>query len=647
VRRLLVGLLALLSLSACTTSVGGRAVAEGGSDPGLAAAVGSLPQRSVGTAPAMRLAEGLAPPTNRWFSGLVFPPEPQPVFPLPLSVALKPTGLTLGVPAVRATDKTIFGSHTPALDVPIDATELQVVAYDDLTVTVAFLDGTAERGRVLLTRGSPFLRYTAAAEQTLTVGPQPLAEDGTVEIRGDRYGVVTDGTLRGSAVTLPAGASATFYAVPPGGDAAELAEAAKVAVTGGDVVERVDGDTVRTTLTYRTEGGDTLVAAMPDSGATSCASAGEFATLYGPMELCRTSSLELSTPVVTPSGALDVGGLSGSERGELEQAVAADTAALELTATDTYFGGKQLALAANLLTLAEGLDMAPTAQRIRDRLVPLLERWTEPNGCAERATQCFVYDPVLRGMVGLENSFGSEEFNDHQFHYGYFLYAAAILGKDDPALVEKVGPVIDLLAADIGNPRQTAEFPRQRAFDAFEGHSWASGFSPFGDGNNQESSSESVTAYNGLALWAAVRGDAAQRDQAVAMLSREAASAVRYWTQPTLPAGFGAEMVSINWGGKRDYATWFSAEPSAMLGIQLIPMSPVAEYLRGDPDRIRSSIAEAAPAGYDVPFGDYLLMYLALADRDEALQQARDLPDTRIDDGNTRSYMLAWIMTRP
>jgi len=40
-------------------------------------------------------------------------------------------------------------------------------------------------------------------------------------------------------------------------------------------------------------------------------------------------------------------------------------------------------------------------------------------------------------------------------------------------------------------------------------------------------------------------------------------------------------------------------------------------------------------------------MYLALADRDEALQRARDLPDARIDDGNTRSYMLAWIMTRP
>ncbi|SDF12420.1 glycosyl hydrolase [Pseudonocardia oroxyli] len=642
-----VGLLLLtLLLTGCTVQIEGTPVAEGGSDPELAAAVAALPQRSIGTAPAMRLAAGLVPPTNRWFSGLVFPPEPQPVFPLPLSVGLKPGGLTIGVPQVRAEDKTVFGSHTPALDVPIDGTDLQVAAYDDLTVTVAYLDRGAEVGRVVLTRGSPFVHYTATRAQSLTVGPQPLRADGTVDIRGGTYGVATDGSLRGSVLDLPAGGAATFYAVPADGDPAEFAAAARVAVTGGSVVEQVDGDTVATTLTYRTSGGDTIVGAMPGQGAAGCPSVGSFATLYGRMDLCRTTSLQLRTPALTPSGALDLGRLDAAERTELERAVTADTATLQLTAADTYFGGKQLARATNLLTLAEGLDMAPTAQRIRDQLVPVLEQWADPTGCAERTTHCFVYDPTLRGMVGLENSFGSEEFNDHQFHYGYFLYAAGILGRDDPALVERIAPVIDLLAADIGNARATGEFPRARAFDPYEGHSWASGFSPFGDGNNQESSSESVTAYNGLALWAELRGQPEQRTQAVAMLSREASSAVRYWTQPDLPSGFGHEIVSINWGGKRDYATWFSAEPSAILGIQLIPMSPVAGYLGGDVDRIRRAVAEATPNGYDVPLGDYVLMYKAMADRDEALRIARTLPNDAIDDGNSRAYLLAWILTR-
>ena len=43
---------------------------------------------------------------------------------------------------------------------------------------------------------------------------------------------------------------------------------------------------------------------------------------------------------------------------------------------------------------------------------------------------------------------------------------------------------------------------RCAVFDPYRGHSWASGPSPFASGNNQESSSEAVAAWNGLALWA-------------------------------------------------------------------------------------------------------------------------------------------------
>ena len=107
-------------------------------------------------------------------------------------------------------------------------------------------------------------------------------------------------------------------------------------------------------------------------------------------------------------------------------------------------------------------------------------------------------------------------------------------------------------------------------------------------------------------------------------------------------------MVSLNWGGKRDYATWFSPEPSAMLGIQLIPMGPVQTALAVgvDPERIRASVEEATPDGYDVQFGDYLLMYRALAGPDDAAaawDEATSLPDVAVDDGSSRSAMLAFI----
>lgn len=75
-------------------------------------------------------------------------------------------------------------------------------------------------------------------------------------------------------------------------------------------------------------------------------------------------------------------------------------------------------------------------------------------------------------------------------------------------------------------------------------------------------------------------------------------------------------------------------------------MAPVATYPAGDPDRIRANVAEAAPGGYDVQFGDYLLMYLALADLAEATAQAATLADSSIDDADSRTYRLAWLASQ-
>ena len=83
-------------------------------------------------------------------------------------------------------------------------------------------------------------------------------------------------------------------------------------------------------------------------------------------------------------------------------------------------------------------------------------------------------------------------------------------------------------------------------------------------------------------------------------MSTEANSAKLYWTNADFsefPA-FTHEIAALNWGGKRDYATWFSPEPGAMLGIQLIPMGSYSTYLAGDADRIKANLAEGAPGGY-------------------------------------------------
>ena len=212
-----------------------------------------------------------------------------------------------------------------------------------------------------------------------------------------------------------------------------------------------------------------------------------------------------------------------------------------------------------------------------------LDAWLSVQRCAPADSRCFSYDPQFRGVVGREPAFGSESFNDHHFHYGYFLTAAALMGENDPEHVQRWAPVVSALVEDIAAPQQRPEVPALRVFDPYAGHSWASGTAPFADGNNQESSSEAVNAWNGLALWARLSGDEGMLEQATWMLSLEAATARAYWVEPTRPEGFQHEVLALNWGGKRDWATWFSAEPSAMLGIQLLPMGPVSQLPRRRP----------------------------------------------------------------
>ena len=133
---------------------------------------------------------------------------------------------------------------------------------------------------------------------------------------------------------------------------------------------------------------------------------------------------------------------------------------------------------------------------------------------------------------------------------------------------------MDLLAADIATSPATEQFVARRNFDSYQSHSWASGTSPFADGNNQESVSEAVNAYAGLSLWAQAVGNTDLAAEADWMLSLEARSSATDWLEPDVSgfAGYGHRIVVLNWGGKRDYATWFSAEPAAKLGILLLPM---------------------------------------------------------------------------
>lgn len=678
--------IAALALTGCTASGSsdsrksgsslagtGRAPAErqaGASvfpDSVVAPLIDAVPAKTVKALPAARLADDLLPPTNRWFSGLVFGEPSMPVFPLPLSFQLTDGGFAFGVPAVASEPKVIMGGFTGQIGADVGADSQVVTAYDTASVTISQRAGETEIGTTVIAEGSPFVTFTAkaAADVALTTALTASgAGDGdgvwTVTAAGRTYGLVSPGQLSttGTTLSLAAGETAVWFALADGGSVDEFAEAARHPITGTQLDYALDGESATTSITYITaDGGDTLVAAMPHQTAglaeeTVCA-VGTWPSIYGELKLCAGSTLAWSVTERKADGTLDLSSISADDRERLAEQVRSDVASTPTFPADTYYGGKALARAANLLTIATQVGADDAASAIKARVVTALDRWMEPAGCAARELECFVYDAEAKGMVGLAASFGSEEFNDHHFHYGYFLYAAAVLAADDPARIAEWGPVMNLLGADLATSGSSTYFPEQRVFDAYAGHSWASGTSPFGDGNNQESSSEAVAAWNGLALWAEVTGQSDLETEATWMLSAEAASSNAYWTNFPLEdpvyAGFDHTITSLVWGGKRDYATWFSPEPSAMLGILILPLSPVSDYLAEDPSRITVNLDDASPNGFDVLFGDYLLMYSALrspADAASALAESKALPEDRIDQGNSRSYLLAWIMSR-
>ncbi len=658
------GVIVTLVAAACS-GPGPRAGSTGNvvlSDSTLGSTISKLPKKTVGEVPVTRLARGLAPPTNRWFSGLVFGERPLPVFPLPLSFGLTDTGFTFGLPEVTTGPDTIAGGNAPSITIDAGARTSMITAYDDASVTIASRNASGSViGSTVIAEGSPLVSFTAAKKVTLRLG-QPFSPAGkgifSAKVGKTTYGLRSAGAVSkdGTGVTLAAGTTAVWFPVPADSTLSAVAAYA-VPVTAVKLDYSSGDSTASTTLSYSTAGKEgTLIASLPHqqkSLTSPKCTLGSYPSVYGRMSLCEGTSLSWTSPAVAASGTIDLSAIGAAQRAELERTLAQDVAQTAALPSDTYFGGKALYRLANLLMLADQLGDTAAAKTVGGTLNDALRQWTDPARCTSATERCFVYDPKIKGIVGLAASFGSDQFNDHNFHYGYFLYAASVAASRDTALRTEIAPVMTLLAADLASSGNSKYFPDRRGFDAYAGHSWASGYSPFADGNNLESSSEAVNAWNGLALWGDVSGNGALTKEASWMLASEAASARSYWTNfdTTDPVyvGYQRSIVSLNWGGKRDYSTWFSADANAKLGIQLIPMSPASGYLGGDPNRIAKSVAEATAGSYDKQFGDYLLMYSALGGTGQAkaaLAIARTLPEKFIDGGNSRSYLLAWIMTR-
>jgi hypothetical protein len=311
----------------------------------------------------------------------------------------------------------------------------------------------------------------------------------------------------------------------------------------------------------------------------------------------------------------------------------------------SYFGLKELGRLAAIAEVAQGIGAAAQQRAALERLRPQLVDWLTYSGTADN--RYFAYDTTWGGLIAVPAEFGSSDYNDHHFQYGYLVRAAAVLGQADSAFLSDYGAVVDLVARDYGGALGSAGaagFPAFRTFNAYLGHSASSGFAQFADGNNQESSSEAVAGWEALVRWGLVRGNAELVQHGVTHYALESATARMYWLGEgiTRPQGYGHTGAGIVWDGKTDYATWFDPRHESVQGIQLLPLTFGSLY-RADP---AAAAARAARLTRDVGgpprvWGDLFAADLALSDPAAALRLLT--PNLPREPSTSRALVRYWV----
>ena len=251
---------------------------------------------------------------------------------------------------------------------------------------------------------------------------------------------------------------------------------------------------------------------------------------------------------------------------------------------NTYGSGKSLTKFADFIANASVLGNTSQVT-LQSKLKTALTNWLtytpgEPN-------TYYSYLPNFKALMGFDVGYGSEQFNDHHFHYGYHVYAAGILGLHDQDFIGKYGEMAKLVAKEYANwDRNDKRFPFLRTFDPWEGHSWANGGYGMNPpiGNNQESSSEAMMSWTGLIQLGLATGDADMTSAGVFGYVSEAAAANEYWfnrDNENFPSSYGApgKIACIVGGCNIEYQTFFGLNPIYVHAIQYIPVMPSSYYL--------------------------------------------------------------------
>jgi endo-1,3(4)-beta-glucanase len=630
-------------------------------DPAGAGSVGAAPPDGMRPTKAPAQAgpglAGQALPTNQWWTSALTGPQSQPIWTHPLAVQAGDAGVKVSSAAPVASANSVITPFDPAITAGGPISGLKVVGYGAFHVV---LRGELRGGgsvQATLVQGSPVLYlefHGTDPALSVTGAPTVTGDGGTVrvDVAGQRWDLLAAGDAGwrrdGNRLTASGGRIAVAR-VPDGVD--EPAWRAAIAGSASDPVVETsanmaydDGSVTQTLTARRASGKPGVWALLPHQKAGLVGGSllkGTFTDALGPLALTRASAVRIRVPMPGLLTAVPSVSLPDNARAAVVADLDRDLAD-QPGAGGSYFGLKELGRLATIAEVAGGVGAAAQRQAALDRLRPQLVDWLTYSGPSDG--HYFAYDKTWGGLIAVPAEFGSNDYNDHHFQYGYLVRAAAVLAAADPGFRRDYGDTVDLVARDyagsLSGGSGSAGFPPFRVFNAYLGHSAASGFAPFADGNNQESSSEAVAAWEAVARWGLVHGDQDLVTYGVTHYAMEAATARMYWLGEGLarPPGYAHLTAGIVWDAKYDYATFFDAKPESVQGIQLLPLT-IGSLYRADPKAAaaRSKAIGGSPAAW----GDLFAADLAVAD--PAAASRRLGSSLSREDSTSRAMVRYWV----
>jgi endoglucanase Acf2 len=321
--------------------------------------------------------------------------------------------------------------------------------------------------------------------------------------------------------------------------------------------------------------------------------------------------------------------------------------------TDSYNEGQVMNRLIQTARIADLMGNESAKDKILNTIKNRLENWLEAN--LTEVAFIFYYNETWSAMIGYPAGHGQDgNLNDHHFHWGYFIHAASFVEQFEPGWANQWGGMINLLVRDAASQNRDDEmFPFLRNFSPYAGHCWANGFATFPQGNDQESTSESMQFNSSLIHWGSITGNDSIRDLGIYLYTTEQSAVEEYWFDIYERNFFPSQeysLVSRVWGNSYDNGTFWTNDIAASYGIEMYPihggslyLGQNLEYVEKVWNEIEENTGILTNEANDNLWHDVYWQYLAFLNPEQAIEMYDSYPERSLKFGISDAQTYHWL----